>query len=156
MAKKSSGKRGRPTSATSKVKEPYVPTGGKRGRPSSGITAAKAQYKLDNPTVSESKRSFKGRSKGTGSSLFIEDTLIEPYYVLADSNQFILHKRGENTNKPLGYYTSLSSCLSRVMRLLALKGTSKMTLSQLVQSYDKVQVTLQSVIDSKMATLTSK
>jgi len=82
---------------------------------------------------------MKGRKKGfKKNTVEIEDKVLDPFYIVRDDKQFIVMKK--ESTLPEGYFQSLAYALSYISKnvLLNIEAGSKLTLSQYINTYERI------------------
>ena len=81
---------------------------------------------------------MRGRQKGqTKRMSIIKDPVIAPYEIQVEEDQFVLIDT--NKNKPLGYYSSLETAITRVSRMGLANAKENYTLAGFIESYNNIK-----------------
>ena len=81
---------------------------------------------------------MRGRQKGqTKRMSVIKDPVIAPYEIQVEEDQFVLIDT--NKNKPLGYYSSLETAITRVSRMGLANAKEDYTLAGFIESYNNIK-----------------
>ena len=81
---------------------------------------------------------MRGRQKGqTKRMSVIKDPVIAPYEIQVEEDQFVLIDT--NKNKPLGYYSSLETAITRVSRMSLANAKEDYTLAGFIESYNNIK-----------------
>ena len=81
---------------------------------------------------------MRGRQKGQTKRMSkIKDTIIAPYEIWIEEDQFVLVDTSKN--KPLGYYSDLSSAINKISRLGLANQKEDYTLAGFIESYNNIK-----------------
>jgi hypothetical protein len=80
---------------------------------------------------------MRGRQKGQTKKIStIKDSIIAPYEIIIEEDQFILVD--SNKNKSLSYHGSLENCIKRVSQLSLATAENNYTLTGFIESYNNI------------------
>ena len=80
----------------------------------------------------------RGRQKGqTKRMSIIKDPVITPYEIQVEEDQFVLIDTEKN--KPLGYFSSLETAITRVSRMSLANAKEDYTLAGFIESYNNIK-----------------
>ena len=80
----------------------------------------------------------RGRQKGqTKRMSIIKDPIITPYEIQVEEDQFVLIDTEKN--KPLGYFSSLETAITRVSRMSLANAKEDYTLAGFIESYHNIK-----------------
>ena len=81
---------------------------------------------------------MRGRQKGQTKRMSkIKDPVIAPYEIQVEEDQFVLIDT--NKNKPLGYYSSLETAITRVSRMGLANQKEDYTLAGFIESFNNIK-----------------
>ena len=81
---------------------------------------------------------MRGRQKGQTKRMSkIKDTIIAPYEIWIEEDQFVLVDTSKN--KPLGYYSDLASAINKISRLGLANQKEDYTLAGFIESYNNIK-----------------
>ena len=81
---------------------------------------------------------MRGRQKGQTKRMSkIKDSIIAPYEIWIEEDQFVLVDTSKN--KPLGYYSDLSSAINKISRLGLANQKEDYTLAGFIESYNNIK-----------------
>ena len=81
---------------------------------------------------------MRGRQKGQTKRMSkIKDSSIAPYQIWIEEDQFVLVDTSKN--KPLGYYSDLSSAINKISRLGLANQKEDYTLAGFIESYNNIK-----------------
>ena len=81
---------------------------------------------------------MRGRQKGQTKRMSkIKDSIIAPYEIWVEEDQFVLVDTEKN--KPLGYYSELTSAIKKISRLGLANQKEDYTLAGFIESYNNIK-----------------
>ena len=81
---------------------------------------------------------MRGRQKGQTKRMSkIKDTIIAPYEIWIEEDQFVLVDTSKN--KPLGYYSDLEAAIKRVSRMSLANAKEDYTLAGFIESFNNIK-----------------
>ena len=81
---------------------------------------------------------MRGRQKGqTKRMSMIKDPVIDPYEIQVEEDQFVLIDTEKD--KPLGYYSDLSSAVKKISRLSLANQKEDYTLAGFIESFNNIK-----------------
>jgi len=90
----------------------------------------------------------RGKQKGyKKNSIKIQDTVMDPYYILNEDRQFILMKKGSSIAQ--GYFNTLAGALKATVREVNLETNTQktFTLKQYISEFEKVNNSILEAVD---------
>ena len=89
----------------------------------------------------------KGRQKGQTKRMSkIKDEVIKPYEIWVEEDQYVLVD--SEKNKPLGYYSDLTSAIQKISRLGLANQKEEYTLAGFIESFNNIKNKLTNSINN--------